>query len=310
VRFGHALIAVLCGALLATQGWVNGQLGTRIQDGLFAAFSSTLSGFVVLAVGVVASAAGRRGLVRFGTGLRKKELLWWQCLGGTCGALLIAGQGLTIATLGVAVFTIAAVSGQLVSGLLVDRAGIGPAGPKPVTMWRVFGALIAVGAVVISLNGHVNGSGALWLIVLPAVAGFGLSWQSAVNGLVKETVGNSFVAALVNFGVAGSTLMLAALVEVIANGLPGGWPSEWWLYVGGLIGIFVISGSVLVVRTIGVLMLSLCMVSGQLLGAVLLDAFVPARGAHLTLASVIGTAITLVAVVVATIPARSERMAA
>jgi len=72
----------------------------------------------------------------------------------------------------------------------------------------------------------------------------------------------------------------------------------------------VISGSVLVVRTIGVLMLSLCMVAGQLLGAVLLDAFVPARGAHLTLASVIGTVITLVAVVVAAIPARSERMAA
>jgi bacterial/archaeal transporter family-2 protein len=310
VKFGHALIAVLCGALLATQGWINGQLGTRIQDGIVAASSSTVSGFVVLAAGVLANPAGRRGLVRLATGLRKKELLWWQCLGGTCGALFVAGQGLTIATLGVAMFTIAAVSGQLVSGLLVDRAGIGPSGPKPVTVWRVFGALIAVAAVVTSLNGHLKGSGALWLIVLPAVAGFGLSWQSAVNGLVKATADNSFVATLVNFGVAGFTLLLAAVVDVAIKGLPAQWPGEWWLYVGGLIGIFVISGSVLVVRTIGVLMLSLAMVAGQLLGAVLLDAFVPARGAHLTLASVIGTVITLVAVVVAAIPARSERMAA
>jgi len=82
VKVGHALIAVLCGALLATQGWINGQLGTRIQDGLVAAASSTVSGFVVLAAGVLASPVGRRGLARLAAGLRKRELLWWQCLAG------------------------------------------------------------------------------------------------------------------------------------------------------------------------------------------------------------------------------------
>jgi transporter family-2 protein len=53
------------------------------------------------------------------------------------------------------------------------------------------------------------------------------------------------------------------------------------------------------------------MVAGQLLGAVLLDVLVPAAGDHLTLASVLGTVITLVAVVVAALPPRrrSERMA-
>jgi len=73
----------------------------------------------------------------------------------------------------------------------------------------------------------------LWLIVLPAVAGFGLSWQSAVNGLVKATADNSFVATLVNFGVAGFTLLLATVVDVAVKGLPTEWPGAWWLYVGG-----------------------------------------------------------------------------
>jgi transporter family-2 protein len=306
------LVAVLSGVLLATQGRINGQLGTGLHDGVLAAFGSTLGGLLVLGVVVPATGAGRRGLARVKTALRDSQLRWWQCLGGVCGAFLIIGQGVAITTIGVAVFTVAAVSGQLVSGLLVDRAGIGPSGPKPITTLRVFGALIAVVAVATSLNGQVSRPGSLWLIALPAVAGFGLAWQSAVNGLVRATARNSFVASLVNFTAAGSTLLLAAVIDVVVRGLPAQAPGDWWLWAGGLIGIFVITGSVLAVKAIGVLLLGLCMVAGQLLGAILLDVFVPARDAHLTTTSLIATVITLVAVVVAALPNRggSERMAA
>jgi transporter family-2 protein len=217
---------------------------------------------------------------------------------------------LAVSVLGVALFTVATVSGQLISGLLVDRAGIGPGGVQPVTGWRMAGAAIAVVAVVFSLDGHMGAWDAAWLVVLPATAGFGLAWQSAVNGLVRQTAGNSFVAALVNFGVAAVALLVALAVDLAANGRPAGLSADWWFYLGGLCGIFVISAGVLVVRSIGVLLLSLCMVAGQLGGAVLLDLLVPSRTAHLTMASVLGTVITLVAVVVAAIPRRSERMAA
>jgi transporter family-2 protein len=311
VKLGYALIAVVCGALLATQGWINGQLGLVLGQGVLAAFSSTFSGFVVLVVAVGLTPAGRRGVRRLVAGLRNRQLLWWQCLGGVCGAFFVAGQGLAISSIGVAIFTVAAVSGQLVSGLWVDQAGVGPGEARPVTLWRVLGAGLAVAAVVVALNGYEGKPSAIWLVVFPAVAGFGLAWQSAVNGLVRETAANSFVATLVNFGVAGSVLALAAGADVLVLGdTAGPWPGQWWLYTGGLLGIFVISGAALVVRTIGVLLLGMCMVAGQLLGAVLLDLLVPERGAHLTFASALGTAITLVAVVVAAIPRRSERMAA
>jgi transporter family-2 protein len=276
-----------------------------------AAFSSTFSGFVVLVVGVGLAPAGRRGVRRLVAGLRNRQLLWWQCLGGVCGAFLVMGQGLTISAIGVALFTVAAVSGQLVSGLLVDQAGIGPGEARPVTLWRVLGAELGVAAVVIALNGYEGKTSAIWLVIFPAAAGFGLAWQSAVNGVVRETAANSFVATLVNFGVAGAVLAMAFGADVLIWGDNAGpWPGQWWLYIGGLLGIFVISGAALVVRTIGVLLLGLCMVAGQLLGAVLLDLLAAERGTHLTFASVLGTAITLVAVLVAAIPRRSERMAA
>jgi transporter family-2 protein len=310
LRAVHAVIAILCGVLLSVQGRINGQLGARLHDGVLAALISFGLGFLLLAVVVPATRAGRRALSRVATAVRTSKLKWWQCLGGVCGAFLVVGQGLTITQLGVAVFTVAVVGGQLVSSLLVDRFGIGPAGPQPLTWTRLLGAGIAVIAVVISVYGEFNAN-SLWLIGLPALAGVGLAWQSAVNGLVRDAAGNPFVAALINFSVGTVVLVIAGVIDVAGRGLPAGLPGEWWLYTGGSMGIFVITGSVVAVRTLGVLILGMCMVAGQLLGAVLLDVLVPAAGDHLTLASVLGTVITLVAVVVAALPPRrrSERMA-
>ena len=49
--------------------------------------------------------------------------------------------------LGVALFTVATVTGQTLSGLLVDRMGIGPAGKRAITGIRVIGSVLTVAAV-------------------------------------------------------------------------------------------------------------------------------------------------------------------
>lgn len=298
------LLAVLAGVCLATQGRINGELGARLQDGVFAGLVSNGLGLIVLVALVLLTPMGRRGVGRLTQALREGKLRWWQCLGGFAGAYLLFTQGAAITALGVAVFTVATVSGQLLSSLVVDRAGLGPAGPKPVTGWRVLGAGMAVGAVVLAVQGQLDESEALWLFVLPALAGFGLAWQAAVNGQVRDVAGNALAATFVNFS-AGTVLLVAgAVVDVLIRGWPSALPGEWWLYTGGAFGMVVIGSSAIVVRVIGVLLLSLCVVAGQLLGAVLLDVFVPARSAELTITEVLGTVITLVAVFVAAIPTR------
>nr|WP_042195899.1 DMT family transporter [Kibdelosporangium sp. MJ126-NF4]CEL22292.1 Putative inner membrane protein [Kibdelosporangium sp. MJ126-NF4]CTQ93074.1 Putative inner membrane protein [Kibdelosporangium sp. MJ126-NF4] len=311
-RWPYGLLAVAAGVLLSSQGRINGQLGAQLHDGVVAGLISTALGLVVLVTSVVCTPAGRRGAGRVAASLRKRDLRWWECLGGCVGAYLIVTQGVTITAIGVAVFTVATISGQLISGLFVDRAGIGPAGPQPITGWRLLGAGLAVGAVVLAVQEQFARPQNVVLFVLPAIAGFGLAWQSAVNGQVRDASQNAVVAAALNFTAATTTLLLAAVVDVVLRGWPVDFPSEWWLYAGGAFGIFVIGISVVAVRAVGVLLLSLCLVSGQLLGAVALDVFVPARSAHLSFAEVLGTVITLFAVVVAALPIRtgSERMAA
>ena len=52
-------------------------------------------------------------------------------LGGLFGAFLVATQGLTVGTIGVALFSVAITAGQASSGLIVDHFGIGPSGHQP-----------------------------------------------------------------------------------------------------------------------------------------------------------------------------------
>ena len=202
--------AVLVGVLVALQARVNGELGARLGDGVAAALISFGTGLMLLCVVVALVPRLRAGLRAVPDGLRSGRLVWWQCAGGACGAFLVACQGLTVATIGVAVFTVAVVAGQLSGSLWVDRAGIGPAGSTPVTVRRLGAVAVAIGAVAVAGAGSFA-TGSWWLAVLPALAGTGLAWQQAVNGQVA-TVGGPVTASWVNFAVGTAVLVAVAAV--------------------------------------------------------------------------------------------------
>lgn len=295
------LPAALGGVAVAVQGRVNGSLADSLHNGFLAALISFGGGWLVLVVAVLSRRSGRDGLARLRAALAGRRIRWWECVGGIAGAFLVASQGIAIATIGVAVFTVAVVVGQVVSSLVVDRQGIGPGEPKPLTLTRVLGAAVGVVAVVVAVSDRFTSPGALWPAVLPLAGGLLLGWQQAVNGLVREAAGDSVTTILVNFTTGTTALLLVNLVA--ARGVPGVFPSDWWLYVGGLLGIVGVGGAIVSVRFIGVLMVGLCAVCGQLIGAVLLDAV----SGHLALPTVIGVVLTLVSVGVAALPSGRMR---
>ncbi|WP_433729527.1 DMT family transporter [Nocardia sp. CA-129566] len=299
------------GAGVAVQGRINGALGVRLQDGIAAACISFGLGLVGLVIAFSASRRLRAGLGRVRGALSSGELRPWQLLGGLCGAFFVACQGLTVAAIGVTAFSVAAVGGQLLSSLVVDRLGLAPSGRTPVTVVRVGGATLAMLAVVLAAAGRSGapvGSAAVpeWLrtgptallVILPALAGIGLAWQQAVNGRVG-VVGGPFSATLVNFGIGTAALFAIEAYIRVGTGWPTEFPSELWLYLGGLIGVAFIALAALTVRWIGVLLLGLTSVAGQLLTSITLDILTP-TGAGLSLTAVIGCALTFVAVLVAT----------
>lgn len=292
------LLAFVTGGGVAVQSRINGELGTRLQNGAFAALISFGGGLILLTLALLVRPRLRRRLRDVVAAVRTQQLRGWQLLGGCSGAFFVICQGITVTTVGVATFTVAVVGGQLLSSLWVDRAGLGPAGRTPVTRNRALGAAIAVLAVALaSSNGLTGGLEAVVFAVLPALAGIGMAWQQAMNGRVG-VVGGPVVAAVVNFTVGTIALVLVCGVLVLARGLPPALPPEPWLYVGGAIGIAFIATAAVVVRWVGVLLLGLSATAGQLSTAIIADLVVP-TGGGLSVPEVIGVALTLVGVVVA-----------
>ncbi len=287
------------------QARINGELGARVGDGVAAATISFGSGLLILAVVFAGSGRLRAGAGLVRGALGSGELRWWQLLGGLSGAYFVACQGLTVATIGVTAFTVAAVAGQLASSLVVDRLGWGPGGRTPVTRWRLGAAVLGLAAVLLAVVGR-NGSGSIpggaagtsvLLVVLPLVAGVLVAWQQAVNGRVGA-VGGPLSATLANFATGTAALVVIEAALLVRRGGFTRLPTEPWLYLGGLIGISFVALAVAVVRWIGVLLLGLTSVAGQLLASVVLDVAAP-TGSGLSVPEVAGCALTFVAVAVA-----------
>jgi transporter family-2 protein len=301
-------LAGVSGLAISVQARVNGELAVRLGDGIAAAVVSFGTGLAVLTLLVPLTRPGRRGLREVRSALRAGRLRWWHLLGGLSGGFVVASQGLTVATLGVAVFTVAIVTGQSTSGLAVDRAGVGPGGPEPVTPARVAGAVLCVLAVVVALADRLDAPRAVGLAVLPLLAGLGIAWQQAVNGRVRVAAGGTaWPATFINFTTGTVGLLVAFGVGAAVRGWPAGrLPPEPWLYTGGLLGVVVIATAVAVVQITGVLLLGLSTIAGSVLGALLLDLVIPTAGRP-GANTYAGAALTLVAVAVA---AASRRPAA
>ncbi len=321
--------AFVTGAFIVGQARINAELGAELSDGILAALVSFTSGLLLLLLLVALLPAGRRGLRRVRAARAGGRLRGWQLLGGLGGALLVASQGLTASVLGTALFTIAVVAGQSAGGLVVDRAGLGPAGPQATTPPRVAGAVGMLAAVALSVAPSISSDAPVALALLPLAAGAAIATQQALNGQVAaaagtrapegeeaaDSRGSSIVtsvlpAATINFVVGASALLVASVVAVAVLGPPRALPGTWWLYLGGPCGAVFIGLSAWVVGRIGVLLLALGAVAGQVVTAVVLDAVAPPAAGPPGVATVLGAALTLLAAGLAALPWRRRRAGA
>ncbi|MGN7148861.1 DMT family transporter [Arthrobacter sp. SAFR-179] len=304
-------LAVGSGLAIPVQGRINGALGARLDDGIAAAAVSFSTGLLVMIIISLVLPRGRAGLASILPAVRSRAFPRIYVVAGAIGALFVFAQSFTVGILGVALFTVATVTGQTISGLLVDRMGIGPAGKKSVTGIRIIGCVLTIAAVAWAVSPRFSGAGAgsdgdptalLLPILLPVAAGFLMSFQQAMNGTATVHYGTPIAATLVNF-VAGCTVLWAALaVKLAVAGPANPLPTEWWYYLGGPMGCVFIGLGALLVRSLGVLVTGLGMIAGQLLGSLALDLALPTPGTVVAPATVLGTLLTLAAIILATLP--------
>jgi transporter family-2 protein len=309
VHVGLIALGVLCGVGVAVQSRVNGELGSQIHDGFAAAVISFGSGLIIVLIGILFLPRGRRGVRRVATAVRGRDIPFWYVLGGAAGAFFVLSQGLVAAVLGVALFSVGVVAGQTIGGTIVDRRGLGSLPARALTIQRIVGAALALVAVVVSAWTQLSGTVPAWMLLLPFIAGVLQAMQQAVNGEVRSIAESVATATLTNFVVGTTVLVIAFLIHTAIVGWPTTFPAAPWMYVGGAIGVVFIAVGAAIVRSIGVLLLSLATIAGQLIASLLLDILLPTSREGVTLATILGTVLTLVAVVVAAVPPRARARA-
>lgn len=321
LKAGKALAiggSIAVGAMTVVQSRINGTFGEIIGDGIFTAWIAFTIGLAAIVVIVAVVPTQRAALGRLKRELKPgseaRSLPWqvvgairpWHVLGGIGGATFVIAQSATVQYLGVAMFTIGIVSAQNIGSLFCDRIGLGPRGVQSVTWPRVTAAALAIVGVAIAVSSQ-QGSGAFNLagIALVVLAGLLVSAQQSVNGRVAQTAGSPMIAGLSNFVSGWIYLAIAFGVTTLFKrhqiNMPPSPLEEPWLWTGGLIGLLFIIVAAWAVRQVGVLVFALLSITGQLVGALLIDILVPDDDVNMGPGLFLGVAITGCAVLLATV---------
>jgi bacterial/archaeal transporter family-2 protein len=260
-------VSLGAGVLGAVQPKINAVLGARVGNSMVASLVNFLAAFTVVVVVLALRPSTRQTLRR----LRSWPVPRWTLTAGWGGVLAVLSGVLAVETIGVAVFSVAFFAGQITTSLLVDRFGVG-GGVQPVAAARVRAAVIAMAAVVASQLGRPVGEFAPELVVLVVAAGGGSAFQAAFNGRIARAVGDPYAPTAVNVTVGLTTLSaIVAALAVMGRVDTLHWPSEPWLYAGGLLGVTIVLSMAVAASVMGVLRTTLAMLAAQLVAALVVD---------------------------------------
>ena len=303
-KFSHIVITFIASIIITAQSSINSELNTYTENPLITALINFTTGLMVLSVMMIFSRPIREGFISIPRLVREGRLKRWQLFGGLSGAFFVASQSSLVQVIGVAIFTVAAVAGQTSAALLVDKAGIGPAGKQPVTLMRIGAAILGIVGVLVSVLGQDStGQFAFGAVLISFAAGALVSTQPALNGQIANHTGQPAAATMVNFIVGFITLVVVYAVAHQVNPQSFNVPPMPWenpvIWLGGPFGVMFVLTASFMAKTLGVFLFTLTSVVGQLSGAILMDVLFPTASTNITWQLLLGISITGAAVVLA-----------
>ena len=137
--FLWALLGIAAGACIAIQAPINAMLGRGLGMPVAAAFISFVSGALLLALVMVATAS-----LEGKTPDWRGPDLWLFIAGGALGTVYVTTAIFLTPRIGAAAVMAFAVSGQLLAGILLDRIGFLGMAVREISVGRIGGAILLV----------------------------------------------------------------------------------------------------------------------------------------------------------------------
>lgn len=143
----YVAVAVSIGAALSLQPPINAAMARGLESPLMAACVSIFISFMLIVPTWLVFSKGNVDLSQV------RALPWWVLVGGLIGVVFVAGSVIVAPVLGVALFFVCVVAGQLVGAMLVDQLGAFGSTVKHVNMTELLGiVLVLVGAVLVQTS--------------------------------------------------------------------------------------------------------------------------------------------------------------
>lgn len=288
---------------MPVQGLIVALAATHMGSVLWAAVVSMGAALVILLVWSLCLPSGRHAWAKVGAIWRERTVPRYFLLAGAIGAFYIMIQAAAVNTIGLAIFAVCIVAMRTISSMVIDIVGFSPAGKQPMTRQRNISAvLLVVGAAIASLGAgtRTDNSPFTWVVLaLSAIIGALIAVQQSMNGRAGKAYQSTSTVTAINNLVGVVTLVIIAAVLALLNN-PGALPQqapEWWHFLAGPLGILFVSTGITLVPILGSLLTGIGLVTGQLIGSLVLDIIVAPELVSWT--EVAGVAITVFAVFVA-----------
>lgn len=296
-------MAGAAGILMPLQALITSNAALYLGGYLAAALFSSITSLACLLVASLAIPAARAGWKRFGAVWRERTIPRWYILAGVIGAYYMLAQALSVGNIGLALFAVAVVGARTISSILIDVIGFSPAGKQPITRRRIIGAAILVIGAVIAAWDPITHSGqspaAVISLAIAVVAGLLVSFQQSMNGRAGQAYGSTTTATGLNYLASSAGLIVAMSITGLLHIEPFGYSAipAWWMYFAGPLGILFVVTGVTLVPKLGSLVLGIGLVTGQLLGSLILDLILSPE--KVSGNEIAGTLVTLLAVFIA-----------
>ncbi|MEQ1695229.1 MAG: DMT family transporter [Hyphomicrobiaceae bacterium] len=140
---------------------------------------------------------------------------------------------------------------------------------------------------------------------MAAIAGACLATQAGINAQLGRYLGHPLWATFVSFAI--GTLFIVPLLmlwRAPAPGLTAALDGPWWIWTGGVIGVFFVTAALVLAPQTGIAAFLGAMIAGQLLASLIIDHYgligLPMR--PLTPSRVLGTVLIVAGVLVTQFP--------
>lgn len=277
------ITVVIAGFLMAMQSPTNTTL-SRYAGNLEATTISFTGGAVILLVATLIAGSGSfAGLA---------DVSFWELLGGAYGVYTVLMITYSVPVLGVALSITILMLGQVLMGMVIDYFGLLYTTPLPFDLLRTAGCIVFTIGVIIFYIGKKKSetlasknkasAKTLFIAALLFVSGIGSALQSPTNVSLASHVGQ-FEAAFVSFASGAVLIFIVTLIirkgrfskintppEEAGTGI-GGTGIKFWMLLGGAYGSFVIFTNVVTTPYLGVTLLMVGLMLGQLTGGMLAD---------------------------------------